>query len=358
MQESVPRNEGAWAAWERIGAPRHVMAPMVDGSDLPFRALCRREGTQLCFAPMVSAKAFVQYVSSKRTLSPLFETEPGDRPLFFQMSGNDPALCARAALLAAPHVDGVDLNLGCPQHIASRSRYGAFLMGEPVVVEAVVRAMAAALAGTGCLVSIKIRVLPSLDETVAFARMLERAGCQVLTVHGRTKEQRGAHTGDADWAKVAAVKRAVGIPVIANGNIRCFQDVALCMRETGCDGVMSAWTLLRDPGLFSGPHEEASAAQEVARAREWVEWSAQYAGRGASLKRTKLHLFKRLFRSLQQRPELRELLANVGDDEELASFMALLQAWCASPLMPLPPVPPKVVKAVDASDDTWVLFEE
>ncbi len=126
----APRNERAWAAWERLGAPRFVMAPMVDGSDLPFRSLCRRLGTQLCFAPMVSAKAFAQYVGCKRVLTPMFDTEPGDRPLFFQLSGNEPGVCVRAALLAAPHVDGVDLNLGCPQHIAARSRYGAFLMAE------------------------------------------------------------------------------------------------------------------------------------------------------------------------------------------------------------------------------------
>ena len=182
-----PRNELAWAAWERLGAPRFVMAPMVDGSDLPFRAQCRARGTQLCFAPMVSAKAFAQYVGCKRTLAPMFDTEPGDRPLFFQLSGNEPEVCVRAALLAAPYVDGVDLNLGCPQHIAARSRYGAFLMAEPLVVEAVVRALAAVLVPRGLIVSVKIRVLPDPAATVAFARMLEAAGCMCLTVHGRTK---------------------------------------------------------------------------------------------------------------------------------------------------------------------------
>lgn len=154
------------------------MAPMVDGSDLPFRSFCRQFSRVLCFSPMVSAKALVQYASSKRSLAPMFDTEPGDRPLIFQLSGNDPALVARAALLAQPFCDGVDLNLGCPQYIAQRSRYGAFLMSEPETVERVVRAMAAAL--TTAMVCVKIRILPNLADTVAFAQMLERAGCQLV----------------------------------------------------------------------------------------------------------------------------------------------------------------------------------
>ena len=118
--------------------------------------------------------------------------------------------------------------------------------------------------------------------------------------------------GDADWAQIAAVKRAVGIPVIANGNVSTFevgpfwlfrslffcscaaQDAQACLAATGCDAVMSAWGLLRDPGLFAGPGGggERSLAAEAAAAAEWAVWAAGYAGRGASVKRTKLHLFK------------------------------------------------------------------
>jgi tRNA-dihydrouridine synthase 1 len=93
----------------------------------------------------------------------------------------------------------------------------------------VVRALAAALTPLGLIVSVKIRVLPTVEATVGFARMLEAAGCMCLTVHGRTKEQRGTKVGDADWTHIAAVKRAVGIPVVANGNVSTYEARDACL---------------------------------------------------------------------------------------------------------------------------------
>lgn len=301
---------------------------------------------------MVSAKTLVQLWRSKRRLWPMFETEPGDRPLVAQLSGNDPALLAEAASLLAPHVDGVDLNLGCPQYIAQRSRYGAFLMAEPLTVRAVVRAMADALAPLGCLVCVKIRILPNLADTIAFAQMLEEAGCQLLCVHGRTKEQRGRAVGDADWDAIAAVKRAVGIPVIANGNIVHFEDVERCMQATGCDAVMSAWTLLRDPGLFAGPGGGGfkSKAEEMAEARDWLAWTARYHGRGHSLKRSKLHLFKRLYCTLQNDPVAREHLSLANTQQAVDEFLNLLEQD-ALPLLPEKELKPHAKARLEAAEE-------
>jgi tRNA-dihydrouridine synthase 1 len=96
-----------------------------------------------------------------------------------------------------------------------------------------------------------------VERTVALARQLERAGCSVLTVHGRTRNQVGKTgrqcTQLADWAQLAAVKRALSIPVVANGNVRHRQDAEACLAATSCDGVMSGCGLLTNPGLFSEP---------------------------------------------------------------------------------------------------------
>ncbi|KAG6545966.1 hypothetical protein Mapa_012627 [Marchantia paleacea] len=245
-EEKERRVVAAWEHWRELGAPKLHLAPMVDQSELPFRMLCRRYGATAAYTPMLHSRVFLDDINYRRNE---FSTCEGDRPLFVQFCANEPETLLQAALLVQSQCDYVDINLGCPQRVARRGNYGAFLMDDLPLVRSLVSHLASNLSVP---VSCKIRVFPELEDTLAYARMLEAAGCSLLAVHGRTREQKFSQLVRADWNAIRAVKEAVRIPVLANGNIRWMEDVEACMAATGVDGVMSAESLLENPALFAG----------------------------------------------------------------------------------------------------------
>ena len=264
---------------------RLVLAPMVDASELPFRLLCRAYGADLCFTPMMHAKLFVNDASYRRDN---LSTCPQDRPLVVQFCANDPDTFAAAAKLVEDMCDGVDLNLGCPQGIARKGRYGAFLQEDWDLVARMVRAASAAVAVP---ISCKIRVFPDPDKTVRYAQCLVAAGAKLLTVHGRTREMKGCLTGLADWKQIRAVKQAVSVPVFANGNVQLFSHLEDCIRETGADGVMVAEALLHNPAFFSSRHLPCWRL-----ASQYLQLYASYP---THTSHARAHLFKMLHHVLQ-----------------------------------------------------------
>lgn len=181
-----------------------------------------------------------------------------DRPLIVQFCANDPDDLLDAARFAAPYCDAVDLNLGCPQGIAKKGHYGAFLQEDPELIFRLINKLHLEL---DVPVTAKIRILETREKTLEYARLVLRAGASMLTVHGRVREQKGHRTGLADWGVLRYLREELPkeTVIFANGNILRGEDVRRCLEETGADGVMAAEGCLYDPGLFAAVSSEGVA---------------------------------------------------------------------------------------------------
>jgi tRNA-dihydrouridine synthase 1 len=322
--EDVPHAEAAWAWFNGMGAPKFWVAPMVDASELPFRELCRRHGATAAYTPMLHARLFNDTAAYR---AEHFTTGPNDRPLLAQFCANDPQVLLEAAKRVEAHVDGVDINLGCPQRIASRGGYGAYLMENLPLVEKMVKTLATNLSVP---VTVKIRRFPDLEKTIAYAAMLERAGASMVAIHGRTRDQRKINTEagwhPACWDTIAAVKAALRVPVLANGNLRTLHDVEPCLQTTGCDGVLSAESLLVDPALFSPrrllPGGEFTVKEGPNLLLEYLDLCDEYP---VPYRIIKGHAFKLLRPWLSEFVDLRDALNRGAGVVDVSSLRGLTQ---------------------------------
>ena len=241
------------------------LAPLAGVSDRTFRRFARRFGAEYTTSEMVSAKALCYEQRIRRPLTdarvrtaPLAAVMRDEDPMAVQLFGADPAFMAEAArLLESGEYLGnsgeippaaIDVNMGCPMHKVVCQGEGAALSKTPELAARIVRAMVDA---TSLPITVKIRAgwdRQSINA-VEMAKRLEDAGASMICVHGRTREQ--MYAPSADWEIIRAVKAAVRIPVVGNGDIFCAKDALRMMHETECDGVMIARGAQGNPWIFS-----------------------------------------------------------------------------------------------------------
>jgi nifR3 family TIM-barrel protein len=229
-------------------APPVILAPMSGLTTLPTRALAERAGCGLTVTEFLAAPALVAGVASE--LAKL-QPSPGGRPFGAQIFGREPQLMARAARICVAHGAAlVDVNMGCPARRVTRGAAGAALMREPELSALIVRAVVLAVDGRA-LTTVKIR--SGWDERTKnapeFAARMVEAGAQAIAIHGRTRTQ--GFAGEVELDIIARVKRAVGVPVIGNGDVADVACLERMFAATGCDAVMIGRAALGNPWLFA-----------------------------------------------------------------------------------------------------------
>ncbi len=358
--QSAPEQDNAYPdklvgyEWYRsIGSPKYVVAPMVDASELAYRMLTRRYGANLVYTQMFNATMFADDKVYRKVN---WETCPQDRPLVVQFAGHDPDKLLRSAKYVEDHCDAVDINLGCPQGIAKKGRYGAFLMEELDLLAEIVSTLAKNLKVP---VTCKTRIYKNADGSGDFERSIRlletlvNAGASLITIHGRTREEKGQHVKHADWDMIRRIKDHFRgrVPVVANGGIGSMDDVNECLRITGCDGVMTSEGILENPSIFARNLRYADAldGQEAPQqlmtedgllphsaipvgkvpvqyvtqldiADEYLDLCKQYPPYHFRTMRS--HLQKFLHRYLQNHSDMRDLLTDSYGVEEFKAVVA------------------------------------
>ena len=225
-----------------------VLAPMAGVTDACFRPLCFEQGAAMAVSEMVSANGYLHMNRNDRAVRALLAHGEGEGCCGLQLFGHEPDVMAEAAnQLQDAGFDFLDINMGCPTHKIVANGDGSALMKDPAHCG---RITAALVRRSKLPVTVKIRAGWDEESVNApqVARICADAGASAITVHGRTRTQ--FYAGSADWDTIAQVVRAVDVPVIGNGDVRCGADALRMLDQTGCAAVAVGRGAQGNPWIF------------------------------------------------------------------------------------------------------------
>ena len=274
--------------------PPLVLAPMAGVTDKPFRLLCRRLGAGYAVSEMTTSDPRLWATrKSRHRLDHAGEPEP----VGVQIAGADPAALAHAARYNVEHgAEIIDINMGCPAKKVCSAWAGSALLRDEALVAAI---LAAVVRAVSVPVTLKMRTGWSRDHKngVSVARIAEEAGIRALAVHGRTRDMQ--YAGEAEYETIAAIKQAVSIPVLANGDVVSAEKADEVLRRTGADGLMIGRAAQGRPWIFreiahylaTGAHLPPPSSNEIAcLLLEHVERLHEFYGEPAGVRIARKHI--------------------------------------------------------------------
>lgn len=222
------------------------LAPMAGVTDKSYRIICKSQNCGMVYTEMISSKGM--YYGSKRT-GLMLDIDPREGATAVQIFGSDPDIMGYMAETIGDNekVSIIDINMGCPAPKIVKNKDGSALMKDPETAEKVVKKVVEKAKKP---VTVKIRKGwdDSSVNAVEFAKMLEAAGADAITIHGRTRVQ--MYEGVADWDIIKKVKKAIKVPLIGNGDVRSPEDAKRLIEHTGCDGIMIGRGAMGNPFIF------------------------------------------------------------------------------------------------------------
>ena len=268
------------------------LAPMAGIADLAFRELCVQYGAAYTVSEMVSSKGLT--MGDKKSAQLL--TLGNDRPAGVQIFGDDPEIMAKAAVKCLDfNPDIIDINMGCPAPKIAMNGGGASLMKKPELAYEITKAVVQAVD-----IPVTVKIRKGWDEesvnAVEMAELAEKAGADAITIHGRTRQQ--MYSGSVDFDIIAQVKKAVGIPVIANGDIKDEQSAAIMLEKTNADAIMIGRGALGNPWVFSKINAyldecrvlpEPSVTQKMAVMLKHIQKIIEYKGEYTAMREARHH---------------------------------------------------------------------
>lgn len=300
------------------------LAPMAGVTDLPFRILCKEMGCGLVYSEMVSAKGILY---NNENTKKLLTVEQKERPAAVQLFGSQPEIMAAMAKKIENYdIDIIDVNMGCPAPKIVKNGEGSALTKNPKLVGEIVKAMVTAQKKP---VTIKFR--KGFDEehinAVEIAKIAEQNGAAAVAIHGRTREQ--YYSGKADWDIIKAVKEAVSIPVIGNGDVFAPQDAKNMLEYTKCDAIMIGRAAQGNPWIFQRINHyintgemlpEITPEQKVEKALRHARMLIEYKGEYIGVREMRKHI-SWYMKGIKGAAELREKINRANSYNEIEQLL-------------------------------------